>query len=163
MQNQHLYHYGVKGMRWGVRRTPEERLKRYTSREIEKVESRRLRENRYENRRIKKNQNKYDRLKGNSKDSRKIETVANNLIAVKANSYANSAIAKQEIERLSSMKYEDMTAEKKAVGKSIIKSSLIVSTSMADIIKTNYRVDASTQAKIFDVSYKKANEEVLER
>ena len=163
MQQYELYHYGVKGMRWGIRRTPEERLKRYINREIDKVKTRRLGESKFEERRIRKSQKKYDQIKESNKNSQKVDRAINNLIRAKADAYASSAIAKREIDKLTSMKYEDMNAEKKAIGKSIIKSSLVTSAPMADIIKTDYRVDSDTYTKLINESYRKATDEVRGR
>lgn len=168
MQNQYLYHYGVKGMRWGVRKSPEERLKRYTSREIGRIAKRRIKEVDYEDRQIKKRQVRFDReldKRGGDDGSKKLHKLANKYIRTKAESYARDEIAKKEVERLSSMKYEDMQKEKKAVGKNVVGAVLKTTGSMAvsaalkapvSLVflsdprrtKTNVRVDQATQEEL---------------
>lgn len=180
MTRYELYHYGVKGMRWGVRKSPEERLKQYTSREIDKVKARRMKEEKREDRKIRKRQYKYDQIlsdKGGDDGSRKVDRAANKLVKAKADSYTNSAIAKREIKKLSSMKYEDMSEEKRKVGGAILRSALITvgtttlsattgfpirvySFPLVNNVKSHNRVDTRTRIDLADKNYKKAANDV---
>lgn len=178
-----LYHHGIKGQKWGVRRyqnsdgsltdAGKKRLNKYKESEIKKVMKRRANESSTESVSIARRTNALDktaRLYGIQ--SKQTVRQAMKLADVVAASRANDEIAKAEIEKIKKMKFSDFTAERAEVPKALVKDCVrgLAATAVGTIIKSPYvatetssrsasdiktdmRVNVKTQAEILAKSY----------
>lgn len=130
-----LEHYGIPGMRWGVRRTPaqlghrqEKKLNRYKEKEIGKVqmrmdsiEARRKRYEKASNKRAtsyKSKTNPTERQKKRYEKSKKRDSKYQKIFA------SDKKTARKEIEAIKKMSYKDMQKEK------IMEGSIIAATAI---------------------------------
>ena len=137
-----LYHYGTKGMRWGVRRyqnkdgslteAGQKRLDKYRSKELDKI---------VEKYKVEKLVNQRDKLE------RKALTkgglfIGNKLAKAQYRVLKASAMEYLESYKVYSMSYEDMMSERSAVRKArgIKFVSDMFNSNDLDVFKTNYRV-----------------------
>lgn len=162
-----LYHYGVKGMKWGIRRSEEERVGNYRDREIAAIRKRRVKEVDRENRRITKREKQYDEALskyGNSTKSQKAGTRYAQAIFDKE---YNQRIAQAEVNKLKDYKLSDIQKERKAVGQAYATSALttigsftlatavgapfyFISIPDAKGVKTEQRIDNATRRVIYN-------------
>lgn len=98
-----LYHYGVKGMKWGVRKTPEQRAQKYRDKKVAKLKDRQNRDL-YEAR---------ERYAGNNRETKR---------AVSAINREYSAL----INRAMHMSISDIKAEKRYKAAKAAKTALKV-------------------------------------
>lgn len=111
--DEELEHYGILGMKWGVRRTPEQlghRLQKYKEKEFNKAHKRTERE---WDERI-----KQMRKAKKSKDKKKIKKIQDLMDAGRKHN-------NREFTYLANMTVDDMKRERRAAGKSIARSALI--------------------------------------
>ena len=143
-----LYHHGILGMKWGVRRyqnkdgslTPagKKKLSSYKSKELDlsnkkhaKINSKML--NKY-NKRVYKLHKAEDRYGVNSSRYRKLEKKANKAYANMLNA---TEIADKEIKAIKSMKYSDMKREKRLVGEHVA-GSILMSVGSVTLMEAGY-------------------------
>lgn len=169
-----LYHYGVKGMKWGVRRSDKEKAAAYRKKEAAKITKRRTKESERENKAIAKSGYKVDRaIDKHGVESKQARKAIGKHIRNRAESIAKSNIAKTEVKKVMSMSVKDISAEKKAIGKKYAESvvtDLVVNTALvamgsryvvytvpnAKQIKTNLRVSQDEQDRIVRDAYNEA-------
>ena len=187
IHNGELYHFGVKGMKWGVRRyqnadgylTPagQERLANYYKKEGRAIANRRLRQLPREDKKIAAKAYKFNRtLDKYGPDAKQSLRAANKYIKTKARAIANDNIAKAEVQKVLSMDLNGISKERKQLGAAYVKSALINIGSIglmalgspvgvfhirngADT-KTNLRVDSKTQYDIMSKAYEEAANDV---
>ena len=169
-----LYHYGVKGMKWGVRKSEAERVASYTNREIGTITKRRMREVDRENRTITKREKRYDDVLSKYGQSPKSQKAANSYANAIFNKEYKQRIAQAEIEKLKDYKLSDVKKEQKAVGQAYAVSALatIGSATLATAIgapfymisvpdikgvKTSQRIDNDTMESIYVQALKETN------
>lgn len=137
-----LYHHGIKGMRWGIRRyqnadgslteAGQKRLDKYRSEELDKIIDK------YKVEKLTKQRDKLERkalTKGGLLIDNKIAKARYRVLKASAMEYLES-------QKLYSMSYEEMMSERSAVrkarGKYFIQDS--INSIQRDIFKTNHRV-----------------------
>lgn len=119
-----LAHYGVKGMRWGIRRYQNEdgslteagkkKVRKYKERELRVLDKRNKRlSSRYQKKEARA-QDKYDE-NPTEKNKEKLFTAKNRRIY-------NEKTFKAEAAKVRGMKLSDITAEQKAIGKAYVKA-----------------------------------------
>lgn len=162
-----LYHYGVKGMKWGIRKSEEERVRNYQDREIATIRKRRVKEVDRENRRIIKREQKYDEALSKYGQGAKVQKAANKYTNAIFNHEYNTRVAQAEINKLKDYKMSDIKKERKAVGQAYVTSALttvgsftlatavgapfyMISIPDTKGVKTNQRVDTSTYRTIYN-------------
>ena len=145
--NNELYHYGIKGMRWGIRRyqnkdgslTPagEKRLAEYKSKESDRVTKK------YQVEKLTTKQNKLEREFEEKNDTYTL----NKLTRARYRVYKAQTMEFLEKRRLDSMTYEEMKNERAEVRKARAKNFIAELDSMildeitsVDTLKTNMRV-----------------------
>jgi hypothetical protein len=125
MQELYLYHYGVKGMHWGVRRTLKERqanrLSNYKARQTRKLDRYNEKRNKRLDRKIDRTQQKLDTM--DSTDE-KWQKTSNRLKKTSLTKKYVNAMYEAERKKVSGLQYRDMSDEKKQVGKTWVKSIL---------------------------------------
>ena len=84
-----LYHYGVKGMKWGVRKTPEQRAQKYRDKKVAKLKDRQNRDL-YEAR---------ERYVGNNREMKKAVSAINKDYAARINSAMHMSISDIKAEK----------------------------------------------------------------
>lgn len=169
-----LYHYGVKGMKWGVRKSEEERVASYTNREIGTITKRRMREVDRESRNIMKREKKYDEALSKYGTSPKSQKAGSKYANAIFNKEYNQRIAQAEIEKLKNYNLSDIKKERKAVGQAYATSALttIGSATLASAIgapfymisipdikgvKTSQRIDTDTMESIYAQALRETN------
>ena len=98
-----LYHYGIKGMKWGIRKTPEQRAQKYRNKKVAKLKDRQSRDL-YEAR---------ERYAGNSREIKKAVSAINREYSARIN-------------RAMHMSISDIKAEKRYKAASAAKTALKV-------------------------------------
>lgn len=98
-----LYHYGVKGMKWGIRKTPEQRAQKYRDKKVAKLKDRQSRDL-YEVR---------ERYAGNSREIKKAVSAINREYSARIN-------------RAMHMSISDIKAEKRYKAATVAKTALKV-------------------------------------
>ena len=119
--NNELYHYGVKGMKWGVRKSRAEieaaRLARYKRSEINTVERRSRLESKRNERVVNRSSRKYDRaINKYGTDSKQAARAEQRLVKAKTNAIVGRKIADAEIKRIGKMSLSDVKDERRRVG-----------------------------------------------
>ena len=84
-----LYHYGVKGMKWGVRKTPEQRAQKYRDKKVAKLKDRQNRDL-YEAR---------ERYAGNSRETKKAVSAINREYSARINRAMHMSISDIKTEK----------------------------------------------------------------
>ena len=164
-----LRHYGVKGMKWGVRRA-----EKYRQREIRKISKRRLRELNSEDRAIARAGRKYDAaLDKYGQDASKTRKAVQKYVKAKSKALTRDEVAKAEVEKLMKMSINDIKKERhqmtyaRAINavKDITLNSILaghgapvrtVSFINARKTKTNMRVDPRKQVEIANRAFNDA-------
>lgn len=172
MEENELYHHGVKGQKWGVRRyqNPDgtltdkgkKHVSNYKKREINKIAKHRLRQLRYDEKVVNRAGKSFDKKLDKYGQAEKTKKAARKYINVKSNAIANDNIAKREVERVSKMRLKDINREKEALGKAKTRNILrsigttlilgdnvrVIYTTDKRAFKTNMRVSPFEQEKI---------------
>lgn len=174
LQEDFLYHHGVKGMKWGVRKDKYESMSRYDKqltkykhKMMEKLDTH-YRKDSYYDKRITKKQNKLSKAKekGNQK---KIAKLNNKIKDEKERKYLNSGFKKAEQTFVKKMKYDDMQYEKAKVNKNRVYAlgytltatalgANVVFYPNANEVRTNNRIDYQKANKIRSEAHKKAKQ-----
>ena len=84
-----LYHYGIKGMKWGIRKTPEQRAQTYRNKKVTKLKNRQNRDL-YEAR---------ERYVGNNREMKKAVSAINKDYAARINSAMHMSISDIKAEK----------------------------------------------------------------
>lgn len=137
-----LYHYGTKGMRWGVRRyqnadgslteAGQKRLDKYKSKELEKIIDK------YKVDKLTKQRDRLER-KALTKGGLFID---NRLVKAQYRVIKASGMEYLESSKVYSMTYEDMMSERSALRRTRGKQFIgdMINSTQRDIFKTNHRV-----------------------
>lgn len=115
--NEELYHYGVKGMKWGVRKSRAEiealRLARYKKSEISSIERRRRSQSKWEDRAVNRRTKKYNNaVEKYGIDSKKAVRAKERLVKAKTNAIVGRKVAEAEIKRVGKMTLSDVKEER---------------------------------------------------
>lgn len=131
-----LEHFGIKGMKWGVRRTPEElghrreeKLERYKTRETAKVEKRYAKQKEADRRLQAKATEANARRKAKGKETP--EYLKRDQKVFRQLQKQRKMLYEKELEAISKMSYKDMKKEKVEVGKKWTSDLLLSTGSMA--------------------------------
>lgn len=132
MVDYELYHYGVKGMKWGVRKSLAEiqadRLARYKRDEISKVERRKRWDQRFDDRDVARKTKKFNRaLEKHGVDSKKANRAKEKLIKAKTNAIVGRKLAEAEIKRIGKMSLSDVDNEQRMVGERRVQAMMMYS------------------------------------
>ena len=187
MQNneEYLVHYGVLGMKWGVRRSPEElarargaSLNTWKTTESTRLANRTTKVAKRDAARVAKREKKYNEIaEQHGKEFANNTKAAKRYEKAKTTATVNKKLAEAEAKKLMSMTYEDMEAEKIVLGKAYASSALqtigsyalasaigapifFISVPDTDAVRTNARVDAETQQKIQDEAAARVAKEI---
>lgn len=137
-----LYHHGIKGMRWGVRRyqnadgslteAGQKRLDKYRTKELDKI---------VEKYKVEKLVEQRDKLERKALTKGSLFT-DNKLAKAQYRVLKASAMEYMESHKVYSMSYEDMMSERSAVRKArgLHFISDMLNSNERDVFKTNYRV-----------------------
>lgn len=177
-----LVHYGVPGMKWGVRKSKAQRDEEYESKwrkkEVRKIAKRRLSQLKREDKSISKRQDKYNRtLDKYGPTSQQANKAAAKYVKTKSKAIADDEIAKAEVKKIMSMKISDIKAENRKIGEAHVKDAVAslgttgvmqafgvpfayVRVTSNRGIKTNNRVPYDTQRAIRAKAYAEAFRDV---
>ena len=175
-----LYHHGVKGMKWGVRKSEKERVRSYTDREIATIQKRRVREVDRESRTIMKREQQYDEALAKYGQSVKSQKAGTKYAQAIFNKEYNQRIAQSEVDKLKDYKLSDVKKERKAVGQAYATSALttigtytlataigaplyFISVPDAKGVKTSLRVDDATRRQIYNNALAEVNKYNINR
>lgn len=168
-----LMHYGVLGMKWGVRRSPEElarsrsvKAEKYKEKEADKLFNRIQKANTKDIIKSTKQANKLNEsITKYGGDSPKVQKMANKYLKNRAQRIYEIDKMREERIKVMNMSIDDVSAEKKAVGKAYANSALLTigTATVASLtgspfyltyipntkqIKTNKRLTIEEQRKI---------------
>ena len=168
-----LIHYGVLGMKWGVRRSPEElarsrgeKLEKWRVKESSRLADRASKVAKRDEARVAKSEKKYNEIADqHGKEFANTTKAAKRYEDAKVTADVNRSITNEEVKKLMMMSYEDMKGEQVEIGKAYASSVLqtvgsyalasaigspifFISVPDTDSTRTNYRVDAESQKKI---------------
>ena len=182
-----LYHHGVKGMKWGVRKSKAQRnaeyVKKYKTKEIERLKRQSDINAAYGQRRIDRaarNLNKKLDKYGQPTDADKgnpTTKAATKYIKTKARVITEERVLQAEAKKVASMKLSDIKAEKLKVGRDVAMSVLatagsiavmqttpipvaVVTTPNSRNVKRKNRIDANTITKIYEDAFAEAARDV---
>lgn len=185
--NGDLYHHGVKGQKWGVRRfqntdgslTPagKAKLKKYKETELKALAKRHLKTADRDEKRLEKLTNKVNKaIDEHGNKSKQAQRASKRYFNEKARQVEAFEIGKAEVEKIKNMSYEDMRKEKASVGKKQVLAGLAnAGSTMAFIfgspvavftgvnrsaVKTNMRVSAEERAKARKKGYQVAGNDL---
>lgn len=175
-----LYHYGVKGMKWGVRKSEEDRVRSYQDREIATIRKRRVKEVDRESRSIMKREKQYDEALSKYGNSAKSQKAATKYAQAIFNKEYNQRIAQAEVDKLKDYKMSDVKKERKAVGQAYATSALttigsftvatavgapfyFISIPDARGVKTEQRIDNATRRTIYNQALEEVNKYNIRR
>lgn len=180
MSELELYHYGVKGMKWGIRKSEEERVRNYQDREIATIRKRRVKEVDRESRKIMKREKQYDEALSKYGDSAKSQKAGTKYAQAIFNKEYNQRIAQAEVDKLKDYKMSDIKKERKAVGQAYATSALTTigsftlataigapfyMISIPDVkgVKTSQRVDNETLKTVYNQALMETNKYNIKR
>lgn len=128
--NKELYHYGVKGMKWGVRKSRAEieaaRLARYKKSEISAIERRRRRESKWEDRAVNRRTKKYNAaVEKHGAGSTKAKRAEERLVKAKTNAIVGRKIAEAEIKRVGKMTLSEVKNENRHIGEKQVQNMIL--------------------------------------